>query len=186
MSGVFQDFENADDVFLGVADIVRVDEVSGRFRIVHDRPAGDNQRMVIVSLGCFQGYPGQIENIKHVGVDHLVSQGEPDHVEFVQRTMRFQREHRDIFPAHELFGVAIRGEKAFADKPLIGIDQMIENLHAEIGHTDFVHVGIADRHGQFVFMGFDDLPRLTAGVSSGFDDVGKEFGFEKVLHIPIA
>lgn len=68
---------------------------------------------------------------------------------------------------------------------MVAVDQVIQDLRAQIRHSDFVLVGVAEGEFETVFGGLDDLAQFTAGVLSGFDDEGEEFFFENVLHIPI-
>ena len=124
-----------------------------------------------------QRYSGQVENIEHVGIDHLVGERKADNIELAERPERFQSEYRDILAPENLFGITIRGKKAFAQEAVIGIDDIVQDLQTEVRHPDIVHVGISMGNREAIFGRFYNLAQFAAGVAPRLIDIREEFFF---------
>ena len=116
-----------------------------RLRVVGTGAAGDDQGGVLVPVGGAQGQPGQIQHVEHVGVGHLIAQGEADDVEIRDGISALQTVEGKAFPAHLLLHVSPGGEHPLAPHPGQLIHQPVENPHPQIGHADLIGIGKA--HG---------------------------------------
>ena len=90
-----------------------------------------------------QGQAGQIQHVEHVGVGHLVAQGEADEIKVGDGVAALQAVEGDALPAHLRLHVQPGGKHPLAPHPLHLVHHTVEDAHAQVGHTDLIGVGEA-------------------------------------------
>jgi integrase len=100
--------------------------------------------------------------------DHLILDGKAQKIKVLHRILGFQRKQRDMLLPHHLIEVRPRREQTLTPDILPPVKHGIQDLHAKVGHTDFVYVRKA--HGKpNVHKGriFHDTVHFPADVSGG-------------------
>ena len=151
---------------LSLAQNEEIHEIRHGLRVAAAASACENQRQKGAALFRVQWNTRQVQHIQHGGICHLIAKGKAEGVELPQRVPAFQGVERDgVFP-HLALHVVPWGEHPLAPNVLHGVDRIVKDAHAEIGHADLVNVGKAQRHTQrdMLFV-LDDLVIFPAGVA---------------------
>ena len=146
-----------------------VDEIRQRLPVVHAGAASHDDGVVLAPLVAVEGDVGQVQHIQHVGVGHLVAQGEAHKIELLQAVAALQSVEGDVRLAHLLLHVPPGGEGALAPDAVRFVHGAVEDAQSQVGHANFVSV--REAHGEaHVHRGLvlDDLVVFPAGVASGF------------------
>ena len=164
-AGVGPGADDFGDRLFAFADEERVEEGVHRLGVQAGGAAGDDQRL-IRPLGGAQRDAGQIERGEHVGVELLVRQAEPEHVEIGQRMAGLQAVERDARIAHRGQHVHPRRVGALGQHVGLRVDAVVQDRHAQVRHAQIVDIREDQR--QPVGRGlpiFDDAVVFAAGVT---------------------
>ena len=103
-------------------------------------------------------------------------QGKADKVERFQTVAAFQTVQGNVILPHFRFHIRPRGKHALAPHIGNGIIQSVEDLHAEVGHADLIHIGEAEREADIdlVFL-FDHAVGFAADVAPRLFHFQQEF-----------
>ena len=141
------------------------------------RPAGDDQRMVRTALSCKQRDAAQLEHRQHVRIGEFVLEAEADDVERVQRTVGFERHERNVMLAQLPLHVRPGRVHAFGLHVGATVQQVVQNLEAEVRLRDFVHFGKGEAEAQTNGSGvFDDGAEFAPGIAGRMFDQRKDCG----------
>ena len=157
-----------------VAEHEQIDKRRQRLRIEGARAAADDKR-ARGAVGAAQRYTGKIERLEYVAEAHLVLERDAQKVKLPHGRTALQREQRHVLFAHQRRHVHPRRKDALAKGVVARVDGVIQYLHAQVGHADFVGIGkkegIAHIHRSRVFY---DAAVLAAHVAHGFFDALKQ------------
>jgi hypothetical protein len=117
---------------------------------VHERhrAADHHQRIVVRALVGAQGDAGEPQDRQDVRVVPLERHREGENVEVADERLRFDRHERRarlLEGGHFALG---RQEGPLAHDPVLGVEQTVDRLEAEVGHADEVGVGKHQRDAQ--------------------------------------
>ena len=157
-----------DDGLLALAQHEGVDEGRERLRVEGGAAARDHDGVVLAAVARARGDARQVEHVEHVRVGQLVLQGEAEDVEFAQGVARFEAPEGRARAAHLRLHVGPGREGAFAERVLAGVEQVVEDAEAHVGHADVVGVGVGQghAHGGPVPVLHDGVP-FAAGIAPG-------------------
>ena len=127
---------------------------------VHERDgaADHHDRVVRRAVGGAQRNPRQAQQCQHVGVVPLERDRQREDVELANQRLRLER-HEPASRVPQRLDLALgRQERALADDAILGVEERIDRLEAEIGHPDEIGIGKGERHPQPAAMG---LPHVT-------------------------
>ena len=167
---------------LALAQRHDVDKIRQRLRVIHGGAAGDHQRGQFRALCAVQRDPCQIQHIQDPGKRHLIAHGKRHDVKVGDRVAGLQREKRHIRPAHLLLHVAPRGKYPFAPHAVHGVHHAVQDPHTQIGHTDLIGVGEAERDaGIHVLPVLDDSVVFPAHIACRLLHTGQN-AFQSLVH----
>ncbi len=124
-----------------VADHDRIEKIGHRLRVAGARAAGDDQGVAGIAIAGERRDPGKFEHGEDVGVVQLVQQAEADDVEPVERGLGLQREEGGPPLPQPVFQIRRRGEHPLGRDLGLPVEDVIQDLHAEVGGADFIEVG---------------------------------------------
>ena len=111
----------------------------------------------------------QIQGLQYVGVAHLILQGDSQEIKILHRILGLQGKQRDFLLPE--YGIQIRpwGVHAFTVYVLPLVEHGVQDLDAQMGHADFVHVreahGKTDIYlGWVLFYHVDLAPDVAGGL----------------------
>jgi hypothetical protein len=125
---------------------------------------------------------GQVQDIEDPGVIEFILEGKTKDVELSQGTGRFQGAEGEALLPEELFHVRPGSKSTFAGHLGGFVQEVLENLKAEVGHPHLVHIregkGKLQLHPVWVF---DDRIQLSADVSRGLGNFEQIFWFHAAI-----
>ena len=169
--------------FLAVADLEHVHKGGQGLGIVSAGTARHDDGAVLTIPGI-QGDPSQVQHLQHVGIAHFILQGEPHDIETIQGRAGFDGKKRQFFPAHGVRHIGPGHEGPLAQRPGLAIDDVVEDLDAQMGHAYLIGIGKTKGKGHFrLIKGLDDGVHFAAGIPRGlehsvkqlFKTVGREY-----------
>ncbi len=127
---------------LAVTEHDRVDVVGDRLGI-EGRVTPDYDNWVInTAVFGEQCDAREVERVEHVGIAQLGREGDPEKVEFADPAVAVDGELRDALAAHQRLHVGPHRVGAFGQRLSVLIEDFVENLHALVGQSDLVGVGV--------------------------------------------
>ena len=130
---------------LAVAREGYIKEFSHGFGVADARAARNDYRGQVFSVPRSDRQSRKVEHIEHIGVAQLILHGEADKVEILYCFAALKGIERDAVVAHYLLHIHIRREHTLAPRVVPCVDEGIEYLHPEVGHTYLISVGEAER-----------------------------------------
>ena len=165
------------ELLLGLSDEERVEERRDRLGVRGAGPAAEDQRMSRAAVGCVERHAPEIEEGEDVRVGELVLQGDADDVELPERPGRLERAQRHAVLAQLRLHVHPRGERPFAGYARVSVEEVVEDLRAEVGHAHLVGVGEGEHDPRIDRRGvLDDGAVLTAQIARRPGDLVDEVG----------
>ena len=110
----------------------------------------------------------QIQNLKYICIAHLISKSNSQKIKILNRFLRFQCKEWNIFLTHDLIQIQPRGKHTLRPDILAFVEHIIEDHHAEVGHTDFID--IREAHGKsdiYVVLIFHYRVNFTTNIAGG-------------------
>ncbi len=136
---------------------------------------GTDERMRRIALLGTDGDAGEIEAVEHVRVDELGRKVEGNDVEVGGRPVGVDRKERQSTCSHERLEVEPRCIRAFGDGVGSLVEDLVEDLKALVGETDFVGVGIGQEPRDLARAVFrSQRSQLTADVAGRLLHLGQE------------
>ena len=132
----------ADDRLLTVAEHGSVDEVCDRLWIESRVTAGDNQRVLVGTVGRLDRDTREVKCVEHVGVAELGRERDTEDVERADRPVCIDGELRDAVFAHQCFEIGPDRIGAFDEHAVKFTEHLIQDLHALVWQADLVGVGV--------------------------------------------
>jgi hypothetical protein len=83
----------------------------------------------------------EVEHIKDIRETKFILEGETQYVKVMKRGGRFERRKRKASLSHDPLHINPRGKNSFAGHPFFSIEDMIEDLNPEMGHSHFIDIG---------------------------------------------
>ena len=175
---------------LAVPEHRSVDEVGDRFGVECGVASGDHERIVVGAIDRVQRDAGEIQRRQHIGVAELGGEGQPEDIEGTDRSMSIYGELRDTAFAHEGLKVGPHGIGALGKRILDSVDHLVQDLHALVGCTDLIGIGIHQHpaHGRVgplldhrVDLAADVLDRFGDERQNLFELAEDRFGGNQVL-----
>jgi len=179
---------DADDGDFAVAVDDQVEERRHGFGVVGLRPAADDEGVRLVAILCPPGDAGQVQQHQHVGIEHFVLKRDAQDVCVFHGLAGIPGEKRDLPCSHTGLGIRLRAVGSFGDNPWHPIARPIQDLAAQVAHSQGVGVGERqyDPDGRpFPVTFVDELVDLTADVLGGLQDAGEQLrtdALAKVSH----
>ncbi len=137
--------------------------------------AGQNERVTLAAVGRAKRDPSEIEHGEAVRVRELELQREADDVELRQRARALERDQRQVSAPQLRFHVDPRRVATLGERARIVVQDLVEDLVAEMAHPDVVDIGKgqADPCGHPTPV-LAHLARLAAGVARWLFDFVEE------------
>ena len=88
----------------------------------------------------------QVKYLKHIGIAHLISKGNTKEIKLLYRLLGFQGKERNMFLTHNFIQIHPRRKDTLTPDILTFIEHVVEDHHAQIGHTDLIN--IREAHGK--------------------------------------
>ena len=116
---------------------------------------------------------GQIQNGQDVGVIQLVKQAEPDDIKAIQGLAGFQGKQRQSRGPQAGLHVDSGCENPLGRNVRMGVENMIQNLHPEMGGADLIKVRKGQRNPQpDPFRVLYNLINFAPQIAAGFFNQG--------------
>ena len=140
--------EEGMDESLPFADQDDVDKRRQRFGIEKgDRPAHDDERIVIIAVSGQDGDAPHFQDRRHVEIVHFKTDRQTEDFEIRQRPAVLQGNERFPCLLEDLHEVLVRQESPFAEPVLAAVHFAVDDLHPQIAHGHVIRIGITDSHG---------------------------------------
>ncbi len=158
-AGAFERLNERGHEELGFAGRDHIRERRERFGIDERHRAADHdQRIARVTISGERLHPRQPHHRHHIGVVPFEGDGESEDVEIANRCLGLDGDER-LAPRRERGDFLLRRqEHTLADHSLVGVEQPVDGLQAEIGHPDEIRVGERERDPQTAAMRLPDVP----------------------------
>ena len=118
----------------------------------------------------------EVEHIQDITVAQFILQGKADEVKIRQRIARFERIQRDIMRAHLFFHIHPRRENTLTPNVRLFVKKAVEDLDAEVRHTDLINIGKTEREPHVhLLLVLDDSSEFTADIAAGFLHLQEQF-----------
>ena len=127
---------------LALANEDGIEECRVRLGVIHRGTTGDDDGVVLGTVGSQQRNAGEIERFEEVRHGHLVRHVHADDVERGHRRCTLERQQRNPRLAHGIAHIGPRHVAALTGNALGLIKDVIENGDALVGQTDLIHVRI--------------------------------------------
>ena len=127
---------------LALANEDGIEECRVRLGVIHRGTTGDDDGVVLGTVGSQQRNAGEIERFEEVRHSHLVRHVHADNVERGHRRCTLERQQRNPRLAHGIAHIGPRHVAALTGNALGLIKDVIENGDALVGQTDLIHVRI--------------------------------------------
>ena len=179
---LFVEVEQVHHDLFPVSEHEEVEEVRDGLRVAGTGPAAHDEVFEVVPVLREQRDTAQFQHVEARGEGHLVLEGEPDEVELRKRGARLEREQGQADASHLLLHVEPGREDPLAVGVLPLVDEVIEDLDAEVGHADLIGVGETERKAHVdhcrVLL---DTVQLTTDIAAGFLHEGQDL-LESGIH----
>ena len=176
----------ADDLgehLLTLADVEKIKEIRNGLGVIGARATADYKGAILATVSGKEGNSRQIQHVENGGIAHFVLEGKAQEIKLTQRVTTLQRRERRTALQHLFLHIRPGSIGALAPDVLMGIQTMIEDAHAEIGHTDLI--GIGESKGKARLDGglvLDNLTEFSAGITSGTGNRAEEHSFLVLVH----
>ena len=178
----FVEVEEIHHDFLPVAQHEEVEKVGDGFRVAGAGAAAHDEVFQVMPVLREQRDAAEFEHVETGRERHLVLEGEPDEVELCEGRTGLEREQGQAHFAHLFLHVEPGREDPLAVGVLPLVDEVVEDLDAEVGHADLIGVGETEREAQVdcrrVLL---DAVQLPADVTAGFLHEGQDL-LESRIH----
>ena len=125
-----------------------------------DGTADHHQRIVMCALLGTGRDAGQPQHREHVGVVPLERHRERQDVEVADEGLRLERHERGARGLERRDLALRRQERPLAHDAVLGVEQTVDRLEAQVRHADEVGVGKGERHPQPPGVGLADVADL--------------------------
>ena len=143
-----------------------VKEVCQRFRIEGTDTTGKHDALQIMAILCVERNSRQVHHVEHIGIGHLIADGEGDHVKITDGFLTFKAPKRKIMLTHGFFHVPPGGKDPLAPHAVHFIHDAVKDPHAHIGHTNLIGIREAERNpNPYILRILPDFIVFSAGVS---------------------
>ena len=158
---------------LALANQDGIEEGRIRLGVIHRRSAGDDDGIVLGTVGSQQRNAGEIERLEKVCHSHLVRHVHTDDVERGHGRCALERQQRNPRLAHGIAHIGPRYVAALAGNALGLIKDVVENGDALVGQTDLIHVRI-DHAAAIVGIGLRERAPLVVDIATRLLDLGEQ------------
>src|SRR5579875_3250139 len=142
------DVDDFADGLLAVAEQHAVEKRRQRLGVERARPPRDHQRVARPPRRRAQRHPPELEHGEQVRVGELVLEAEADHVEVREREPALERDERQSPRAQERLEVGPGRVDALGGHVRAAIQDLVEDLEAEVGLGDLVDLRERERKPQ--------------------------------------
>ena len=151
-----------------VAEEKDIHKIGDRFGIARAGASRHHDMVQIMPVLTQNGDSAEGQHIEDIGIAQLILERKADKVKVGQRIAGFQRVERDITGAHLLLHIDPRCKYPLAPDIRLFIKKAVEDLDAEVGHSDLVGIGKAERKAHIdVTLVLDHLAQLSADITAG-------------------
>ena len=133
---------------LGFTDEEAVEKRRQRLGVRGRGTAADDERMMIAALSRPQRNAAQVQKRQAVGPRQLKLQRHADDIEVRQRPRRLQGVQRQLVATQLGLHIDPRRKRALAQDARVFVQQRVQDLGAQVGHADLVHIGKGQRQPQ--------------------------------------
>ena len=141
----FVEVEKVHHDLFPVAEHEEVEKVRDGLRVAGAGAAAHDEVFKAVPVFREQRHAAEFEHVETGREGHLVLEREPDEVELRKRRPRLEREEGQTDLAHLFLHVEPGREDPLAVGVLPLVDEVVEDLDAEVGHADLIGVGETER-----------------------------------------
>ncbi len=175
----FQDFDEFAHHLFAFSDKKQIEEIGDRLRIVHARPAGDDERIRLrarLRVKRIERNAGKRKHIEDIRVAHFIRKRKTEHVKIADRAFRFQRKKRKPPLPHECFHIHPRRIDALGQSVVSFIDDAVNDFQPQMAHGDFVHIRKRQRHAHIDrIVVLDDAVPFAADIARRFFDMHQPY-----------
>ena len=141
----FVEVEEVHHDLFPVTEHEEVEKVGDGLRVAGAGAAAHDEVSEVVPIFGEQRHAAQFQHVETGREGHLVLEGKPDEVELRERRPRLEREQGQADVPHLLLHVEPGCEDPLAVGVLPLVDEVVEDLDAEVGHADLIGVGETER-----------------------------------------
>ena len=160
---------------LALAQGEEIEEIRQGLGVEGADTAGEDDILQALPVLGMEGNARQTQHVQHIGVGHLIADGEGHQIEVLHGVLAFQRPQGEAVLFHSLLHVAQGGEDTLAPDAVHFVHDAVENAHAQVGHADLI--GIRETEGDpdaDVIQVFFYFIEFSAGVSGRFLHRGED------------
>ena len=163
--GFFDLGADAGQLVFSFAQLDHIKEIRDGFGVAGAGAARHDQRPALIAVFGVKRDARQIQHGQNVGIGKLILQGKAHRVKCRQRILAFHGIQRQMQALHLSFHVQPGHESTLAPPVFVLVQQLIQDLLAQKGHSDLICVRETERkaHIDLLFF-FINAARLTAGV----------------------
>ena len=164
-----------------------VKEIRDRLRIAGAGAARHDQRPAVIAVFRIERDARQVQHGKDIGVGKLVLQGKAHGIKGREGVFALHGIQRQLQSLHLRLHIQPGHKGALAPPVLVAVEQLVQNLFAQKGHSHLV--GIREAEGKthiHLILFFIDTAGLAAGIAAGLLHPSQrffQFGIKhRVLH----
>ena len=152
---------------LALTQLDDVEEVRNGFRVARAGAARHDQRPAFIAVLGVEWDVRKVQHGQNVGVGKLVLQRKAHRIKSGQRVLAFHGVKGQIQPLHLGLHIQPRHERALAPPVFVAVEQLVQDLFAEEGHTHLVGIREAERKPDIhLFLLFIHAARLAARITA--------------------
>ena len=185
--GLFDLSADGGQLVLALAQLDDVKEIRDRLGVAGAGAARYDQRPAVVTVFGIERDASQVQHGKDIGVGKLVLQGKAHGVKGREGVFALHGVQRQLQALHLRLHIQPRHKGALAPPVLVAVEQFVQDLFAQKGHSHLV--GIREAEGKahiYLILFFIDTAGLAAGIAAGLLHPSQrffQFGIKhRVLH----
>ena len=130
--------------FLTVAEHKDINKIGNRFAVARTRTACNNQRSKLGSVLGIERYSRKVKHIENIGIAQFILERKAEHIKFIKRISALKRPQLYTVLTHFFFHINIGSKHTLAPRIVKPVDNGVQNLHAEMRHSDLICIREAE------------------------------------------
>ena len=162
--GLFDLGADAGQLVFALTQLDHIKKVRNGFRVAGAGATRHDQRPAFIAILGIERDARQIQHSQNIGIGKLVLQGEAHCIKSGERILALHGVERQTKTLHLGLHIQPRHKSALAPPVFVAVEQLIQDLFAEEGHTYLIGVRKAERKADIHFF---FVLIYTAGFSAG-------------------
>ncbi len=149
--GLFDLGADAGQLIFTLAQLDHIKTVRNGFRVAGAGAARHDQRPAFIAILGIERDARQIQHCQNIGIGKLVLQGEAHCIKSGERILALHGVERQTKTLHLGLHIQPRHKSTLAPPVFVAVEQLIQDLFAEEGHTHLIGVRKAERKADIHF-----------------------------------